>query len=96
MWFTKTVSYKLKYIFQLNEVISAQHSWHWPKYSVTVKKPPPPAQHLGLLVESLCLSLSCPRHITLPRGQVTHNLGFKGLPYVEREYKRGNSVTTIQ
>lgn len=39
MWFIKTVSYKLKHIFQLNEVIFAQHSWHWTKYPITVKNP---------------------------------------------------------
>lgn len=35
-------------------------------------------------------SHSCPSNITFPRGQVINRLGFKGLPYMEREQKRGN------
>lgn len=90
---------KLKYIFHENEVIPF-HSTPGigPNITTHYEKSPQAAPFLlSLQLSSFHFMLgtsahshSCPSNITFPRGQVINRLGFKGLPYMEREQKRGN------
>lgn len=94
MWLIKRVSnLKLKYVHHQNEVLHF-HSpsvikWHREESQRSMPSAP-------RLVASLWLALSPPTYNLSPGAG--GNLGFKGLPYVERGQKRGNSGnnTTIQ
>lgn len=108
MWLIKTVSnLKVKYIYHQNEVLYFHSTSgirpnitesHEKKQNKTKQKLHSfPSLTICHMLGKVCTHLPfCPGHITFPREQVVSNLGFQGLPHMERNKKEEIKTKTIQ